>query len=453
MSGDSVYAPAESPVFSTLLPSFLQTASETGQHRYTIYVGYDNNDPVYDSKEGQAEFRHTFDQMLGKHNKARLEYRKRKNPKIGEQDMLKPELVMAGFVGTDHARNWVTSNLMQMAYDDGNEYLFHLNDDSQLIAPGWEKAMTQALKTNPTYPNFGATGPRDKNWGPVRNRKKGLGSHGAKLLLTHAFVHRSHLDIHGRFFPKAFKNGWSDDWITSVYGAENTFVGPGQVTLKHHAAGESYAVNTTDQQHLPAELERGRKRIEAWLASRVTNPDPCGITPFSTHTELSPTCRPRHLQVHPRGDITAAHALSCCILYSMAAIARRTTWQTSSWFSALPQQIPTRRILSQVFYFLIMRTCASTRDPECVSCNAIVRFQYDHAQSLLRRNSRCASCKEQTQQQPEAQADSKKRKRSKECTSTFVHAITGPIIGSARRKLLDRCMSNFLGDACTSPPQ
>jgi hypothetical protein len=56
------------------------------------------------------------------------------------------------------------------------------------------------------------------------------------VLLTHAFVHRTHLGIHGRFFPKAFKNWWSDNWITSVYGTKDTFMGPDGVRLEHQTS-------------------------------------------------------------------------------------------------------------------------------------------------------------------------------------------------------------------------
>ncbi|CAN0073607.1 unnamed protein product, partial [Hapterophycus canaliculatus] len=33
---------------------------------------------------------------------------------------------------------------------------------------------------------------------------------------------RTHIDVFGRFFPASFKNWWSDDWISNVYGREHT---------------------------------------------------------------------------------------------------------------------------------------------------------------------------------------------------------------------------------------
>ena len=37
-------------------------------------------------------------------------------------------------------------------------------------------------------------------------------------IFTHVFVHRTHFEIFGYLFPPAFKNWWSDDWISHVYG-------------------------------------------------------------------------------------------------------------------------------------------------------------------------------------------------------------------------------------------
>ena len=30
------------------------------------------------------------------------------------------------------------------------------------------------------------------------------------------------MDVFGRFFPISFRNWWSDDWISNVYGSEHT---------------------------------------------------------------------------------------------------------------------------------------------------------------------------------------------------------------------------------------
>jgi hypothetical protein len=39
--------------------------------------------------------------------------------------------------------------------------------------------------------------------------------------------------VFGHLFPPFFKNWWSDDWISTVYGAEHTFR-PEDVQIKHN---------------------------------------------------------------------------------------------------------------------------------------------------------------------------------------------------------------------------
>ena len=40
-------------------------------------------------------------------------------------------------------------------------------------------------------------------------------------LLTQSFVHRTHYDIFGYYYPKEIMNWGIDDWITEIYGALN----------------------------------------------------------------------------------------------------------------------------------------------------------------------------------------------------------------------------------------
>ena len=88
-------------------------------------------------------------------------------------------------------------------YSDGFDYFYQVNDDTILVSPNWAVHFIDKLKSNPIIPNFGVTGPKD-----VNNDK----------IFTHSFTHRTHIDIFGHLFPPSFKNWWSDDWITTVYG-------------------------------------------------------------------------------------------------------------------------------------------------------------------------------------------------------------------------------------------
>ena len=41
----------------------------------------------------------------------------------------------------------------------------------------------------------------------------------------------------GHLFPPSFKNWWSDDWISTVYGAAHTFV-VSEVQIKHNVGAQ-----------------------------------------------------------------------------------------------------------------------------------------------------------------------------------------------------------------------
>lgn len=69
----------------------------------------------------------------------------------------------------------MVSALIQDAYDDGCDYFYQINDDTNINSPDWAETFTGVLLANPLGPNVGVTGPTDTN-----NRR----------ILTHAFVHR-----------------------------------------------------------------------------------------------------------------------------------------------------------------------------------------------------------------------------------------------------------------------
>ena len=51
-------------------------------------------------------------------------------------------------------------------------------------------------------PNVGVVGP--------------LCAEGNTLIMTHDFVHRTHLEIFEHYYPPVFSDWWMDDWISKV---------------------------------------------------------------------------------------------------------------------------------------------------------------------------------------------------------------------------------------------
>lgn len=245
----------DSPFFNVLLPSFLATwEGSSSAFRYTFYVGCDSGDAVYDSGPNRASFEKLFrERTAGASNVA---------------------LVQLSFRETSGAPSWAVANIMKQAFDDGAEWLYQLNDDARLTSKGWERVLCSTLANNPVAPFVGATGPTDR---------------GNRRIFTHVFTHRTHLDIHGRFFPRAFRNYYSDDWITHVYGSSSTFK-LAQVKMAHETKAqktgtiERYAPDHNAKQRLAKEVEFGAVKVAKWVAQRGHAPYPldavCGYAPL-----------------------------------------------------------------------------------------------------------------------------------------------------------------------------
>ena len=77
-----------------------------------------------------------------------------------------------------------------------------MNDDTVLESTGWtEKLIEQLLRYHP--PNVGVAGPwfRDGN----------------TAIMTHDFVHRTHVDIFGFYYPRVFTDWFADGKYCKKY--------------------------------------------------------------------------------------------------------------------------------------------------------------------------------------------------------------------------------------------
>ena len=74
-------------------------------------------------------------------------------------------------------------------------FFWQVNDDTVLESTGWtEKLIEQLLRFHP--PNVGVAGPwfRDGNI----------------AIMTHDFVHKTHIDIFGFYYPRVFTDWFAD---------------------------------------------------------------------------------------------------------------------------------------------------------------------------------------------------------------------------------------------------
>jgi hypothetical protein len=65
--------------------------------------------------------------------------------------------------------------------------------------------------------------------------------------------------VFGHLFPPYFKNWWSDDWISTVYGAEHTFLLP-DVQIKHNVGAQK--TKGTTRYEVDKVIEEGKGKEE-----------------------------------------------------------------------------------------------------------------------------------------------------------------------------------------------
>eukprot|EP01036_Dinobryon_divergens_P027179 gene27178-35905_t len=242
----------DSPFWNNLFDSFMKSIDwRSNRYVFRFYLGFDKADGLYDTGDAWSDMRTEFE--------SRASYRM-KEQLMSEDDIktvLQTQLTLK-LMHFDHLEgspSQVVSQLMLKAYDDKFDYFYQVNDDTQIVSPNWAPKLVAALAANPSIPNFGVTGPSDTN-----NDK----------IFTHSFVHRTHFEVFGHLFPPSFKNWWSDDWISTVYGAAHTFV-VSEVQIKHNVGAQKtkgttrYEVDKAAQLHLEEELRKGYVQVDEWL--------------------------------------------------------------------------------------------------------------------------------------------------------------------------------------------
>jgi len=88
-------------------------------------------------------------------------------------------------------------------------------------------------------------------------------------ILTYDFVHRTHVDILGFYYPHVFTDWWGDTWITRVY-KPNRSTKLGDVRLAHTLGmGQRYQVHYQVKRHLEEQLKRDIGVVDRSASSLV----------------------------------------------------------------------------------------------------------------------------------------------------------------------------------------
>nr|QDY51822.1 hypothetical protein 1_207 [Mimiviridae sp. ChoanoV1] len=187
---------------------------------YEFYLGYDNDDNFYINNE--IKVINHFQKLNLINSKIKLLKINNKKSKLGE----------------------LWSILAKEAYDNC-DYIYQVGDDIKILTSGWEDIFINKLKKNN---NIGVVGPTD-----INNKK----------ILTQSFVHKTHIDIFGDYFPKQIKNWYIDDWITEVYKPNYSYQ-INNIYVKNSGGGPRYKVKKTETNY-EEELKLGKDKFNQYL--------------------------------------------------------------------------------------------------------------------------------------------------------------------------------------------
>ena len=126
--------------------------------------------------------------------------------------------------------------------------MFQVNDDTRMLTQCWASTLINVLAHVPHH--LGVVGPQDLN-----NNK----------VLTLAMVHRTHYEIFHYFYPHEFRNWYSDDRLSQVYGQEHTFMVDNVQMFNSNSQGTRYEKRVEVGKTIEISIDKGKRRIANWL--------------------------------------------------------------------------------------------------------------------------------------------------------------------------------------------
>ena len=203
---------------------------------YNFFVAHDHDDPFFQQVDAHETFEWVFNEIVGHTCPVQMN-------------------VSLHMVECAHSGNpaWAQNDAMMSAYMDNMAYYYRVNDDTIMETTGWvEKFIDELQRFSPS--NVGVVGPWFRE--------------GNVAILTHDFVHRSHIDIFGFYYPRVFTDWFADDWITFVYHPQRTRKVAG-VHVKHTMEmGSRYVVHYEKANQVQMEVQIGKMILGKYLDRR-----------------------------------------------------------------------------------------------------------------------------------------------------------------------------------------
>jgi len=207
------------PLFTMLLPSFCKTISnEWNEYVFHFYLAYDASDEYFSRAYNRKAFQTEFYEVIGQYCL------------LATGSVL--HLLECAYSGRPA---WAQNDAMIAAYLSGADYFYRINDDTELMTANWLSTFTSVLDSYRPR-NVGVVGPTHD----IGNLK----------ILTYDFVHRTHVEIFGFYYPRVFTDWFADDWITYVYAPQHV-TKLANVSIEHRALfGQRYLDDSAKARHL-----------------------------------------------------------------------------------------------------------------------------------------------------------------------------------------------------------
>jgi hypothetical protein len=143
-SGTQLTQPDLLPILNVLLPSLLGTIDKnTHKFRYTLYVGFDIGDQMYDIDQKQRRLQKRMTTMVGEY----------------------PVVIELVRFNVSLSTTYVWNGLFDLAMGDGGaDYFMTCHDDTEFYPSQgsyWSDVMVQSLRGNILAKNFGGAGHAD----------------------------------------------------------------------------------------------------------------------------------------------------------------------------------------------------------------------------------------------------------------------------------------------------
>lgn len=230
-------------LFSHLLPSLVSTL-DCG-FRFVFILGYDEGDSFYDTVSGMNKTKNWFERNIRKPMEKRNIVLTLVPLKVANR-LKKPGPVFLA--------------MGREAYHLGADFMYRVNDDSYLQGK-WPAFFVSRLMS--LTPPYGVIGPSSAQ---TDDR-----------ILTHDFVHKTHLEIFQMdYYPYQLTDWWMDDWISHVYGRQRTFITPpgGNIDVIHYVFKHQrrYKVDYAHEKALPELVLAGQQAVFEWM---VAHPEDC----------------------------------------------------------------------------------------------------------------------------------------------------------------------------------